>query len=101
MRFSFLLLPLLFLGLVIVSCDSGTKEETEDTTSTIGQQSGYLDLSTMIGDLPLSADSTEVFLVQTEDWEHSSWQNDNWPAGGRDSLGFLSVVKNIHREFKR
>ena len=33
MRFSFLLLPLLFLGLVIVSC-SGNKEETDDTTST-------------------------------------------------------------------
>ena len=35
MRFSFLLLPLLFLGLVIVSCGSNKeKEETDDTTST-------------------------------------------------------------------
>ena len=32
MRFSFLLLPLLFLGLVIVSC--GSNKETDDTTST-------------------------------------------------------------------
>ena len=45
MRFSLLLLPLLFLGLIILSC-SAKKEETDDTTSTPTTWSGTQQLGT-------------------------------------------------------
>ena len=55
-----------------------------------------VDLSDLDGDLPLDVVSSTQILWQTQNWEHSSWGNDNWPAGGHESLGFPTVVKNTH-----
>lgn len=35
-------------------------------------------------------------LRQTEDWEHSTWKNPNWPKGGGDSVGYPTLVQNLH-----
>ena len=53
-----------------------------------------VDLTDLEGDLPLDIVSTRQVLKQTEDWEHSTWKNTNWPHGGGDSVGYPSVVKN-------
>jgi hypothetical protein len=53
-----------------------------------------VDLSDLKGLLPLEAISTKEILKQTEDWEHSSYKNPNWPKGGHRSLGYPTVVKN-------
>ena len=55
-----------------------------------------VDLSDLKGLLPLDAVSTTQILEQTEDWEHSSYKNPQWPKGGHRSLGYPTVVKNIH-----
>jgi len=55
-----------------------------------------VDLRDLAGDLPLHVDWTTQILWQTENWEHSSWKNPSWPAGGGDSVGYPTVVKNIH-----
>jgi hypothetical protein len=57
---------------------------------------GVVDLSDINDDLPLDVDSSTQILSQTEDWEHPTWKNPAWPAGGGDSLGYPSVVKNVH-----
>jgi len=46
--------------------------------------------------LPLDVVSTKHVLKQTEDWEHGVWKNPRWPQGGGDTLGYPSVVKNMH-----
>ncbi len=53
-----------------------------------------VDLSDLKGPLPLKVVSTKLILRQTEDWEHGSWENPKWPAGGDDSLGYPTVVRN-------
>ena len=55
-----------------------------------------VDLTDLDGNLPLNVESSKTvkILAETENWEHSSFQNPSWPQGGRDSLGFPSVVKN-------
>ena len=55
-----------------------------------------VDLTDLTGPLPLDVVSTKQILWQTEDWEHSTWKNPNWPKGGRDSVGYPCVVKNTH-----
>ncbi len=55
-----------------------------------------VDLRDLIAPLPLSVNSSRRILWQTQDWEHSKWQNPNWPAGGGDTVGFPTVVKNTH-----
>ena len=55
-----------------------------------------VDLSDLTGDVPLDVVSTTQILSQTENWEHSTWKNSNWPSGGGDTVGFPSVVKNDH-----
>jgi len=53
-----------------------------------------VDLSDLKGDLPLDVADSKQILWQTEDWEHSVWKNPNWPSGGRDSIGFPTLVRN-------
>jgi len=55
-----------------------------------------VDLSDLKGPLPLDAVSTTQILKQTEKWEHSSWENPQWPKGGHRSLGYPTLVKNDH-----
>ena len=55
-----------------------------------------VDLSDLTGSLPLDVESTKQVLEQTEDWEHSTWKNPNWPGGGGDTVGYPSVVKNTY-----
>jgi len=53
-----------------------------------------VDLSDLNGPLPLDVTQTTQILWQTEDWEHGSYGNPNWPSGGGDSVGYPTVVKN-------
>ena len=55
-----------------------------------------VDLSDLQGPLPLDVVSTKRILTQTEAWEHSSYKNPQWPAGGHQSLGYPTVVRNDH-----
>ncbi len=55
-----------------------------------------VDLSDLKGPLPLDVVSTQQILKQTEDWEHSSYKNPQWPKSGHQSLGYPTVVKNDH-----
>ena len=55
-----------------------------------------VDLTDLEGDLPLDVISSRQILRQTEDWEHSSYGNTKWPAGGHQSLGYPTLVKNVH-----
>ena len=55
-----------------------------------------VDLSDLDGDLPLEVVSSTQILWQTQNWEHSTLGNSNWPSGGHESLGFPARVKNIH-----
>ena len=59
-----------------------------------------VDLSDLKGPLPLTAISTTLILKQTENWEHSSYKNPQWPKGGHRSLGYPTVVKNDHGKNK-
>jgi len=64
--------------------------------STIDQNLGVVDLSDLDGELPLDAVSSTQILSRTENWEHPTWQNPDWPRGGGDSIGYPSIVKNVH-----
>ena len=55
-----------------------------------------VDLSDLAGPLPLDVVKTTEILRQSEDWEHSTWKNPDWPEGGRDTVGFPAVVRNDH-----
>jgi len=55
-----------------------------------------VDLSDLKAPLPLQATSSKQILEQTEDWEHSSFKNPDWPTGGHKSLGYPTMVKNVH-----
>lgn len=55
-----------------------------------------VDLSDLAGPLPLRAVASRVILKQSEDWEASSYKNPRWPKGGHRSLGYPTVVKNVH-----
>ena len=55
-----------------------------------------VDLSDLIAPLPLASSSSIQILWQTQDWEHGSFGNPSWPAGGGDSVGFPTLVKNAH-----
>jgi len=55
-----------------------------------------VDLSDLDGDLPTNVVSSTQILVQDQDWEHSSYGNPSWPSGGGDSVGYPTVVKNVH-----
>ena len=55
-----------------------------------------VDLSDLTEDLPLDIVASTQVLWQTEDWEHLTFGNPNWPLGGRDTVGFPSVVRNDH-----
>ena len=55
-----------------------------------------VDLTDLSGDLPLDVVSTKQVLRQTEDWEHSTWKNPKWPAGGGNTVGYPTVVRNVH-----
>ena len=50
-----------------------------------------VDLTDIVGGLPLKPLATKQILRRTEKWEFSAWNED-----GKDSLGFPSVVKNIY-----
>ena len=72
-------------------------------TATAAEKPGLLDnnlkcvdLSDLKGPLPLDVVSTQQILKQTEDWEHSSYKNPQWPKSGHQSLGYPTVVKNDH-----
>ena len=41
-----------------------------------------VDLSDLVGPLPLRAVASRVILKQSEDWEGSSYKNPRWPKGG-------------------
>ena len=43
-----------------------------------------VDLSDLIAPLPLSANSSTQILSQTQNWEHSTLGNPDWPAGGHE-----------------
>ena len=55
-----------------------------------------VDLSDLISPLPRFVDDSTQILSRTQDWEHSSWKNPNWPSGGGSILGYSSLVKNTH-----
>ena len=55
-----------------------------------------VDLSDLISPLPRFVDDSTQILSRTQDWEHSSWKNSNWPSAGGSILGYSSVVKNTH-----
>ena len=55
-----------------------------------------VDLSDLVGPLPLRAVASRVILKQSEDWEASSYKNPRWPKGGHRSLGYPTVVQNVH-----
>ena len=55
-----------------------------------------VDLSDLKDPLPLNVTSSKQILKRTENWEHSSFRNPGWPAGGHRSLGYPTVVKNVH-----
>ena len=55
-----------------------------------------VDLSDLNGDLPLDVVSSTQILWQTQNWEHSTLGNPSWPAGGHESLGYPTMVKNTH-----
>ena len=55
-----------------------------------------VDLSDLVAPLPLSVNSSTQILSQTQNWEHSTLGNPSWPAGGTDSLGYPTMVKNNH-----
>ncbi|MDP6652624.1 MAG: hypothetical protein QGF90_11040 [Gammaproteobacteria bacterium] len=63
-----------------------------------------VDLSDLIAPLPLSANSSTQILSQwqpgdvgpPQEWEHSTLGNPSWPAGGHESLGYPTMVKNTH-----
>ncbi len=53
-----------------------------------------VDLSDLKGPLPLDVVSTTQILKQTENWEHSSWKNPQWPKDGHRSLGYPTLDTN-------
>ena len=57
----------------------------------LGNNLKCVDLSDLIEPLPLDVVSTKQILKQTEDWEHSSYKNPQWPKSGHQSLG-LSLI---------
>lgn len=65
-----------------------------DGPDDLDNNSQVVDLSDLDGPLPLDVVSTKQILWQTEDWEHSTWQNPKWPKGGPDTVGYPTVVKN-------
>lgn len=68
-----------------------------DSLDALNINSQVVDLSDLDGPLPLDVVSTKQILWQTEDWEHSTWHNPNWPKGGPDTVGYPSLVKNDRR----
>lgn len=63
-------------------------------TARLDNNCQVVDLTDLVGDLPLDVVSTKQVLNQTEDWEHSTWRNASWPANGADTVGYPTVVKN-------
>ena len=55
-----------------------------------------VDLRDLAEDLPLDVESTTQILWQTQDWEHSSWRNKNWPSSEKEPSAFVTRVKNTH-----
>lgn len=55
-----------------------------------------VDLSDLKGPLPLNVDSTNLILKQTEKWELSSYKKNKELEVRNDSLGYPTVVKNVH-----
>ena len=88
-----------FLFLALVSCSqiAAAKDPVNAVSSDrLDNNLQVVDLSDLDGPLPLDVASTTQILRQTEDWEHSSYRNANWPKGGHKSLGYPTVVKNDH-----
>ncbi len=77
---------------------SGLRSLAADSASgpTIDNTTGLVDLSDLTGPMPLVVQKTTQVLRQTEDWEHSTWKNPNWPRGGGNTVGYPTVVRNIH-----
>ena len=46
-----------------------------------------VDLSDLVGQLPLRAMASRGILKQSDAWEASSCKNPRWPKGGHRSLG--------------
>ena len=78
------------LGLVL----TGAPAIASDRSGPLDANHQVVDLTDLAGDLPLDVLSTKQVLKQTEDWEHSTWKNPRWPAGGGDTVGYPSLVKN-------
>ena len=53
-----------------------------------------VDLTDLDGNMPLDVVSTTQTLSVSQNWEHSTFKNPNWPQGGNVELGYPSVVKN-------
>jgi len=64
--------------------------------SPLDNNSQVVDLTDLDGELPLVLKRTDQVLRQTEDWEHSTWKNPNWPRGGGNTVGYPSLVRNTH-----
>ena len=79
------------LGLSLAAPTTGTAQPARR----IDGNSQVVDLSDLDGKLPLDVVSTIQVLKQTENWEHSTWKNPRWPAGGGDTVGYPSVVHNV------
>jgi len=77
-------------GLLVSTLTARTARGRLDNTLQV------VDLTDLQGELPLDVISTQQILRQTEDWEHSSYGNTNWPAGGPQSLGYPTLVRNVH-----
>ena len=78
---------MLAAGVIAIAVSAGDAQSLDNNSQVV-------DLSDLEGPLPLDVVSTTQILRQTEDWEHSTWENPDWPRGGPDSVGFPSVVKN-------
>lgn len=68
----------------------------KDSDGLLDNNLQVVDLSDLTQPLPLDVVSTKQILKPTENWEHSSYKNPDWPAGGHQSLGYPSVVRNVH-----
>ena len=77
---------------VVVLCHS----EQASSQAILDNNLQVVDLSDLDGDLPLDVVSSTQILWQTQNWEHSTLGNPSWPAGGHESLGYPTMVKNTH-----
>ena len=81
--------------LIGIGCSHPLAAQTP-AASPLDNNSQVVDLTDLDGELPLVLKRTDQVLRQTEDWEHSTWKNPNWPRGGGNTVGYPSLVRNTH-----